>query len=113
MLNPELLRRDAERTRAVLARRGEDAVEAFDKAVVADEEWRRLTAAVEALRADRKQRAAARRGRPSDEEVHAERRLGEELAELERSLREVEDRRKDALAWVPNLPDDSVPRGVD
>ena len=30
MLNPELLRRDPDRTRAVLARRGEDAVEAFN-----------------------------------------------------------------------------------
>jgi len=46
MLNPELFRRDPERTRAVLARRGEDAVEAFDAAVVADDHWRRLTADV-------------------------------------------------------------------
>ncbi len=65
MLNPELLRRDADRTRAVLARRDDDAVKAFDAAIVADEEWRRLTAEVV------------------------------------------------ALAWVPNLPDPSVPAGKD
>src|ERR1700704_5734375 len=61
MLNPELLRRDPDRTRAVLARRDEDAVKAFDEAIVVDEEWRRTTAEVEALRAERKHRSATRR----------------------------------------------------
>lgn len=113
MLNPELLRREPDKTRAVLARRGEDAVEAFDKAVQADDEWRTLTAEVEQLRAERRQRASARRGRPSEEEVAAERQLSEQLAERERILAEVTQRRQDALAWVPNLPDPSVPPGKD
>src|SRR5215471_17292161 len=109
MLNPELLRREPEKTRAVLARRDQDAVEAFDKAVVADDAWRAATAEVEALRAERKQRASSRRGRPCEEEVLEERRLGEQLAELERKLKVLEDARNDAIAWVPNLPDESVP----
>src|SRR5260370_11100298 len=113
MLNPELLRRDADRTRAVLARRDDDAVKAFDAAIVADEEWRRLTAEVEGLRAERRQRASARRGRPSDEEVAEERRLGERLAALEAELKAKEEERQAALAWVPNLPDPSVPAGKD
>jgi seryl-tRNA synthetase len=113
MLNPELLRRDPERTRAALARRDEDAVKAFDAAVAADEEWRRLTAEVEALRAERRRRASERRGRPSDEEVAEERRLGERLAELERALKAAEEERHQALGWVPNLPDASVPPGKD
>lgn len=113
MLNPELLRRDPEKTRAALARRGEDAVELFDRAVRVDEEWRVLTAQVEALRAERRQRASARRGRPTDEEIAAERQAGEELTERERELAEVTQRRQEALAWVPNLPDPSVPAGKD
>jgi seryl-tRNA synthetase len=113
MLNPELLRRDPDRTRAILARRGEDAVEAFDAAVEADEAWRRSTAEVETLRADRRQRASARRGRPSDEEVQEERRLGQRLAELEEELKAAEHKRQQVLAWVPNLPDTSVPAGKD
>jgi seryl-tRNA synthetase len=113
VLNPELLRRDPDRTRAVLARRDEDAVKAFDAAIAADEEWRRLTAEVEGLRAERRQRASSRRGRPSEDEVAEERRMGERLSELERELKDVEERRKTALAWVPNLPDDSVPAGKD
>jgi len=42
--------------------------------VIADEEWRRLTAEVEKLRGERKQRAAARRGRPSEADADEERR---------------------------------------
>jgi seryl-tRNA synthetase len=113
VLNPELLRRDPERTRAALARRGEDAVEAFNAAIAADETWRRLTADVEDMRAERRQRASARRGRPSDEEIREERQLGERLAEMERHLKAAEEERHKALAWVPNLPDQSVPLGKD
>ena len=113
MLNPELLRRDPDRTRAALARRGEDAVEAFNAAIAADEAWRRLTADVEQLRAERRQRASARRGRPSEDDIREERRLGEHLADLERQLKEREEERHKALAWVPNVPDESVPLGKD
>jgi len=113
MLNPELLRRDPEKTRAILARRDNDAVKAFDEAVIVDEEWRRMTTEVEGLRAERKQRASSRRGRPSDEDVYEERRLSERLSLLERELKEIEEKRKTALAWIPNLPDASVPAGKD
>ena len=113
MLNPDLLRRDPERTRAILARRGDDAVEAFNAAIAADEAWRRLTVQVEERRAERRQRASARRGRPSDEEVREERQLGERLSELERLLKEAEADRQQKLGWVPNLPDESVPPGKD
>jgi seryl-tRNA synthetase len=113
VLNTELLRRDPDRTRAILARRGDDAVEAFNAAIVADEAWRRQNAAVEQLRAERRQRASARRGRPSPQEIVEERSLGEELSEKERILRGLEDERDRAMAWVPNLPDSAVPPGKD
>jgi seryl-tRNA synthetase len=113
VLNPDLLRRDADRTRAVLARRDEDAVKAFDTAIVADEEWRRITTEVEGLRAERKQRASARRGRPSEADIHEERRLGERLSLLEKALKDADEARQMAMSWVPNLPDPSVPAGKD
>jgi seryl-tRNA synthetase len=113
VLNPEVLRRDPDRTRAILARRDEEAVKAFDTAITADEEWRRLTGEVEALRAERKQRTSSRRGRPSEEEVAEERRLGDGLSVLEKALTEAEAARQTAMSWVPNLPDASVPAGKD
>jgi seryl-tRNA synthetase len=113
MLNPELLRRDPDRTRAILARRDNEAVAAFDAAIAADDTWRGLNKVVEDLRRERRDRATARRGRPSDDEVAQERRLGERLSELERGLKLAEQQRQKALSWVPNLPDPSVPPGKD
>ena len=113
MLNVELLRRDPDRTRAVLMRRGDDAVAAFNTAIEADDAWRRITTQVEELRAERRQRSSSRRGRPSDDEVRQDRELAGRLAELERTLREAEATRDKALAWIPNLPDAEVPNGKD
>jgi seryl-tRNA synthetase len=113
VLNPELLRRDADRTRAVLARRDEDAVTAFDAAVEADEEWRSLTAEVEALRAERKKRSGQLRGAPTAEQRAELRELGDRLGALEAELQLAESARNEAMSWVPNLPDASVPAGKD
>jgi seryl-tRNA synthetase len=107
------LRRDPDRTRAVLARRGADAVAAFDTAIQADEVWRALTKEVEDLRSERRQRASARRGRPCEEDVAEERRLGQRLSQLEAELKKAEAVRQEKLSWVPNLPDADVPLGKD
>src|SRR5918998_587019 len=71
MLNPELIRRDPERTRATLQRRDEDA------------------------------------------ERDELRQLGDRLSSLEQSLQQATTERDQALAWVPNLPDATVPPGKD
>ncbi len=113
MLNPELLRRNPDATRAALARRDEDSVRAFDRAVLADDKWRTLTNDVEHMRAERRQRAAARRGKPTPEELEEEREARGRLAEREQTLQEAERERTEALSWLPNLPDVSVPPGKD
>jgi seryl-tRNA synthetase len=113
VLNPELLRRDPHKTRAALARRGEDAVRAFDAALEADGRWRQLTAQVESLRAERKQRASGRRGKPAAEEIEQERQDRANLSALEQQLQAAEAARTEALSWVPNLPDPAVPPGKD
>jgi seryl-tRNA synthetase len=113
MLNPELLRRDTDRTRAILARRDDDAVRAFEAAVAADEEWRRVTYDVEALRAERKRRSSELHGAPTDAQRADLRALGDRLAEGEAQLQVATAERDKALAWVPNLPDPSVPAGKD
>jgi seryl-tRNA synthetase len=113
MLSPELLRRDTQRTREALARRDQDAAQAFDRAIAADERWRKLTSEVESLRAERKQRASARRGKPTAEEIDEERAARATLADAEQALQAAERERNEALAWVPNLPDASVPPGKD
>ena len=113
MLNPELLRRDPEKTRAALARRDEDAARAFDAAVETDARWRQLTREVEEQRAQRRRRASGRRGKPTPEEIEQERRERANLASLEQALQAAEHEKDTQLGWVPNLPDESVPDGRD
>ena len=113
MLNPELLRRDPDKTRAALARRDQDAVRAFDDAVEADAHWRDLTGQVEALRAKRNERSRAIRGAPSPEQREELQELRERLSALEQQLQAVEKERDELLRAVPNVPDPSVPHGKD
>ena len=113
MLNPELLRRGPERTRAALARRDEDAVAAFDAAVETDRRWREVTVHVEELRAERRQRSSGFRGKPSPEQLQEMQELRDRLSHLEQQLQQVESARDDALRAVPNPPDDAVPVGRD
>ncbi len=47
----------------------------------------------------------------ADEARDETRRIGEQIADLEGSLREVEARLQEHMLWVPNLPDASVPDG--
>ncbi len=113
MLNPELLRRDPEKTRATLARRDEDAVSAFDAAVEVDARWREVTAQAEELRAQRNAQSGQVRGKPSPEQLDQMRQLRDRLGEVEQRLQTVEVERDRLLKAVPNLPDPSVPPGKD
>ncbi|MBI2756230.1 MAG: serine--tRNA ligase [Chloroflexi bacterium] len=113
MLNPELLRRNPDLTRAALARRDDESVRAFDRAVESDTVWRELTARVEALRAQRNEQSRGLRGKPSPEQLDQMRALRDELAGLETQLQSAEVERDTLLSWLPNLPDASVPMGKD
>lgn len=113
MLNPELLRRDPGQTRAALARRGQDVASAFDAAVALDTEWRRATAAMEELRAERKRRSSTMRGKPSPDQLAELRELGDRLGATEQRHAAAEAARDAALRALPNLPDPSVPDGAD
>ncbi|MBV9358212.1 MAG: serine--tRNA ligase [Chloroflexi bacterium] len=113
MLNVELLRREPAVTQAALARRGPDAAAAFDRAVQVDRTWRDATTRVDALRAERNQRSGAIRGKPTPEQLEAMRALREQTSDAEQRLHAIELERDEALGAVPNVPDASVPDGVD
>jgi seryl-tRNA synthetase len=83
-----------------------DAAEEFDAWLAADEHWRELVPRVDALRSRTKVK-----GKPTPEQLEALRGIKEELQQLERELTEAEAARDEALAQVPNPPDDSAPDG--
>jgi seryl-tRNA synthetase len=93
-----------EEFRCRLARKG--AAEAFDTWLAADERWRGLVPRVDELRSRTKVK-----GKPTPQQLEELRSIKEELQHVEHELAEAEAARDDALAQVPNPPDDSAPDG--
>jgi seryl-tRNA synthetase len=101
-------RRDPDRYRAALARRG--AAADFDALLAVDTTWRELTERTEALRAKQKRSS---KSAPSEAELAELRQLREELAEAQAELARVENERNALLAVIPNLPDPSAADGME
>ncbi len=116
MLDLNLIRREPERVKEGLRKRGEDPA-LVDRVLELDARRRELLKKVEALRAERnrvsKEIARLRDPEERNAKIAAMRALGDELKALEQQLREVEDRLHEQLAWLPNLPADDVPLGED
>jgi seryl-tRNA synthetase len=112
VLDVKAIRENPEHARKALARRG--MAESIDELLELDERRRELTARVEQLRADQNRASKAIGKAQADERT----RLIEEVSKvsaaidrLEPELEEAENRLADALARVPNFPDETAPDG--
>jgi seryl-tRNA synthetase len=112
VLDVKAIRENPEHARKALARRG--MAESIDELLELDERRRELTARVEQLRAERNRSSKAIGKAQADERT----RLIEEVSKvsaaidrLEPELEEAEGRLADALARVPNFPDETAPDG--
>ncbi len=104
MIDARAARAAPDEYRRRLARKG--AAEAFDAWLAADERWRELVPRVDDLRSRTKVK-----GKPTPEQLEELRGVKEELQRAERELAEAVAARDEALAQVPNPPDDSAPDG--
>src|SRR5436190_4475265 len=104
MIDLREARANPEAFRAALARRG--AADAFDRLLAADQRWRALVPQVDELRARQKVD-----GKPSPEQLAELKQIKEELRTLEGELSAAEAARDEALAQVPNPPDESAADG--
>ena len=104
MIDARAARAAPDEYRRRLARKG--AAEAFDAWLAADERWRELVPRVDELRSRTKVK-----GKPTPEQLEELRGVKEELQQVERELAEAEAARDEALAQVPNPPDDAAPDG--
>ena len=112
MLDVKAIRENPEHARKALARRG--MAEAVDELLEFDEGRRELTARVEQLRAEQNRASKAIGKAQGDERTRLIEEVSKVSAEIERlhpELEEAEKRLADALARVPNLPDESAPDG--
>lgn len=119
MLDLKLLRADPDALRERLARRADPTLDGLVRdALGADEERRRLIADVEALKAERNQVSreigeAKGRGEDAEDRIEAMQDVAARIKALDAALAEVEDRVRDALLLIPNVPDDRVPPGAE
>jgi seryl-tRNA synthetase len=113
----QLIREQPEMIKAAIARRHEDP-SVIDQILALDERRRELLVETEALRARRNEVSrrigtVARTDPSRIEQVRAEmQRVGERIAELEKTLAEVESALNARMLEVPNIPYDSVPDGA-
>ena len=114
MLDLRAIREDPEPVRRALARRGQDAVQALDRALALDADRRALTAQVEELRAEQNRASKAMAKATTEERaalLEQARGAADRLRELEPRLAAVERELTEAAALVPNPPDESAPDG--
>jgi seryl-tRNA synthetase len=128
MLSPQFVRENPEVVRRALERRNTEAP--LDEILTLDTEWRQQLQEVENLRAERNAISKeigelSRLAKVADtkEAKHAEHRrtdlvarssfLGERLSGLEEQVRHLEERLRDFLLEIPNIPADDVPDGRD
>ena len=112
MLDVKAIRENPEHARKALARRGMG--ESIDELLELDEHRREMTARVEQLRAEQN-RASKAIGKAQAEErtklIEEVSKVSAAIDQLEPELEEAEHRLADALARVPNFPDESAPDG--
>jgi len=84
-----------------------------DRVLVLDEKRRRLIGEVETLRASQNKMSDELKGDKNEEIIRRAREVKDEVKALEESLRKAEKEFTEAMYWVPNIPDQTVPIGKD
>ena len=116
MLDLKFIRENSDTVKAAIARKNDDSD--IDEILALDGHRRETINRVEQLRAERNQVTAeiARKKKaaePADEDIAAMKQVGQDIAALDKTLRELDDQLRTKLSRVPNLPHESVPVGAD
>jgi seryl-tRNA synthetase len=116
MLDLRLIRNEPDRVRIGIKNKKEKAD--LDRILALDDRRRDIIREVEALKAKRNATTTEiakkkKSGENADDAIAAMRQVGEEITVLDETLRLVQEELDQALAWVPNLPHESVPVGLD
>ena len=116
MLDIKFIRENPDAVRETLQKRGMEAD--VERLIAADDSRRDLLYEVEQLRADRNRTSeaiAAKKKQKEDasEDVERMRGVSAKIKEIESRVREVESEFRTLMLGVPNIPDETVPVGVE
>jgi len=117
MLDINLIRNEPDLVKtAVRARQNADLEPTIDQALSLDSHRRELLKEVETLKADRNtaSKAISRTKDPAERQalIAEQKGMGERIAALDDSVRQVEEQLQTALSTLPNLPDARTPLGT-
>lgn len=118
MLDIRLIREKPDFVRERLATRGGGDEAKIDLVIQIDAERRKTETALQQLQSERNRLSREIGAKRSRKEVSAElearvRQIGEEIADLTERAKEAEEKQKNILLEIPNLPHESVPVGKD
>ncbi len=116
MLDINLIREKPELVRTALANRQMDAAE-VDLVLSLDTDRRNLLVKAESLKAQRnkvsKEISQTKDPAERQQKIESMRQVGDEIAQLDETVRVVEEKLQSILATIPNIPDPSTPIGKD
>ena len=113
MLDIRFIRENAERVQKDALNKGYKNAD-VQAVILLDDERKALTAQLDELRTRRNQIAASMKnsgGKPSAEQIAEGKKIKEELVELEKTYRELDEKLSNALNGIPNILQDDVPIG--
>ncbi len=90
----------------------------IDKVLALDEKRREIIHQVEALKGERNTASGEiakkkKAGENADDAIAAMRAVGDKISALDESQRQVDQELNELMAWIPNMPHESVPVGAD
>lgn len=118
MLDIKVIRNDPERVKRAMKNRNADMDAKIDEILAIDEQRRVLIAEAESKKAeqnaDGKQIPVLKKeGKDVSELMARMKKLSDEVTELNGTLTELEEKQRNILLSIPNIPHDSVPVGKD
>ncbi|MFC1483315.1 serine--tRNA ligase [Candidatus Margulisiibacteriota bacterium] len=109
MIDLKILRNEPEILIKALQTRGED-TSFIDNLIEIDKEWRELSQASDDLKNKQKKKS---KSKPSPEEIQKLKEMADEIKNIHEKTMELDEKRKEILLTIPNIPQESVPLGKD
>ena len=115
MLDIKLIRENPDKINELLKRRNPEL--SINEVLDIDVERRKIQTQVDELRAKRKNDSQKigimkKNGENTDDIQEEVRKLGDEIKNLEESLSELDNKQRDILLHIPNIPDETTPIGL-
>ncbi len=116
MLDLKFIRENPELVKSGIAKKNDHSD--ISRVLKLDQDRRDLIAQVERLKAERNSVSGEvakkkKAGESADALIEKMRQVGDDIASLDNQLRQVETDLNSALSWIPNIPHESVPVGID